>query len=82
LAPSLWVYDELAQAKTRELLDNLMQGMSKRREALGIVISTQAPDDDHPLSQLIEKSGTDETTLIQLHAAFDSARIPPPASGV
>lgn len=74
LAPSLWIYDELAQAKTRELLDNLMQGMSKRAEALGVVISTQAPDDEHPLSQLIddaisEADNPERTTYLQLHAA-------------
>ena len=71
LAPSLWVYDELAQAKSRELLDNLMQGMSKRKEALGIVISTQAATDSHPLSQLIDDAaaGNEASTLLQLHAA-------------
>ena len=71
LAPSLWVYDELAQAKSRELLDNLMQGMSKRQEALGIVISTQAATDSHPLSQLIDDAaaGNEASTLLQLHAA-------------
>lgn len=54
LAPTLWVYDELAQAKDRELLDNLQTAMGKRDRSLGIVISTQAPDDEHPLSQLID----------------------------
>jgi phage terminase large subunit-like protein len=73
IAPSLWVYDELAQAKTRELLDNLLQGMSKRKEALGIVISTQAPEDSHPLSLLIDDAltGADPTTYLQLHCAYD-----------
>jgi phage terminase large subunit-like protein len=71
LAPSLWVYDELAQAKTRELLDNLMQGMSKRKEALGMIISTQAPDDDHPLSILIDDglTGSDPSIHVDLLAA-------------
>ena len=61
LAPSLFAYDELAQAKDRVLLDNLINGLGKRKEALGIVISTQAPDDEHPLSQLIDDglSGVD-----------------------
>ena len=70
-APSLWVYDELAQAQDGELLDNLMQGMSKRDEALGIVLSTQARDDLHPLSQLIDDglSGVDPSTYVQLIAA-------------
>ena len=54
LAPSLWVYDELAQAKDRVLLDNLQTAMGKRKRSLGVIISTQAPSDDHPLSQLID----------------------------
>jgi phage terminase large subunit-like protein len=71
LAPSLFVYDELAQAKDRVLLDNLINGLGKRKEALGIVISTQAPDDEHPLSQLIDDglSGSDPSTYVQLICA-------------
>jgi phage terminase large subunit-like protein len=71
LAPSLWVYDELAQAKDRTLLDNLIEGMGKRSEALGIVISTQAPTDDHPLSLLIDDAltGADPSTVVHLLAA-------------
>lgn len=71
LAPSLFVYDELAQAKDRILLDNLVNGLGKRKEALGLIISTQAPDDEHPLSQMIDDglSGTDPATFVQLLAA-------------
>jgi phage terminase large subunit-like protein len=71
LAPSLWAYDELAQAKDRTLLDNLINGLGKRKEALGLVISTQAPDDDHPLSQMIDDglSGVDPSMYVQLDAA-------------
>lgn len=75
LAPSLFAYDELAQAKDRTLLDNLINGLGKRKEALGIVISTQAPDDDHPLSQLIDDglSGADPSILVDLAAAPKNA---------
>lgn len=68
LAPSLWVYDELAQAEDRTLLDNLIEGMGKRREALGLIISTQARSDDHPLSELMDDGlvGEDESTHVQL----------------
>lgn len=71
LSPSLFVYDELAQAKDRTLLDNLINGLGKRTEALGLIISTQAPDDYHPLSQLIDDgmSGRDPSTFVQLIAA-------------
>lgn len=74
-APSLWVYDELAQAKDRRLLDNLLQGMSKRDESLGIVLSTQAATDDHPLSELIDDglSGVDPSVFVQLISAPEDA---------
>ena len=75
LAPSLWIYDELAQAKDSELLQSLRTGMGKRVRSLGLVISTQAPDDEHPLSQLIDEglSGDDPTILVHLTAAPDDA---------
>lgn len=71
LAPSLWIYDELAQARDRRLLDNLLEGMGKRDESLGMVISTQAPDDDHPLSQLIDDGleCSDGSIVVHLTAA-------------
>ena len=75
LAPSLWVYDELAQAKDRELLDGLMTSMGKRARSLGIVISTQAPRGDHPLSQLIDDglTGADPGIYVKLISAPDDA---------
>jgi phage terminase large subunit-like protein len=83
LAPSLWIYDELAQAKDRELLDNLMTAMGKRKSSLGLVISTQAPENEHPLSQLIDDglSGADPSIIVHLTCAppdadpFDEATI-------
>ncbi len=71
LAPSLWIFDELAQVNDRTLLDNLLEGMGKRSEALGIVISTQAKDDHHPLSQLIDDAqrGGDPSVYVHLMAA-------------
>jgi len=75
LAPSLFCYDELAQAKDRVLLDNLVNGLGKRKEALGLVISTQAPDDEHPLSQLIDEGlrHEDGPLYVQLLAAPEDA---------
>lgn len=71
LAPSFWAYDELAQAKDRELLDNLMTAMGKRNRTLGFIISTQAATDEHPLSQLIDDglSGVDPSILVRLTTA-------------
>lgn len=75
LAPSLWIYDEFAQAKNAELLDNLRTAMGKRTRSLGIVISTQAANDQHPLSELIDDAllGTDPSVYVQLRAAPEDA---------
>lgn len=73
LAPSLWVYDELAQAKDRDLLDNLITAMGKRDRALGVIISTQAPNDEHPLSQLIDDAEQDPSVMVRLLSAPDEA---------
>lgn len=75
LAPSLWVYDELAQAKDRVLLDNLITAMGKRKRTLGVIISTQAPNDEHPLSQLIDDglTGADPSILVRLTSAPEEA---------
>lgn len=71
LSPTLAIYDELAQARDRELLDNLVNGLGKRAEALMLVISTQAADDDHPLSVMIDDGlrGTDPSIFVQLISA-------------
>lgn len=71
LAPLLWVYDELAQVQNPELLENLRTGMGKRKESLGIVISTQAEDDNHVLSRLIDDGlkGIDSSVLVHLTTA-------------
>jgi phage terminase large subunit-like protein len=71
LAPSFWCFDELAQTKDRKLFDSLQTAMGKRKRALGVVISTQAADNEHPLSELIDYGlrGTDPTILVHLRAA-------------
>lgn len=71
LSPTLWCYDELAQVQDAELLENLRTAMGKRRESLGVVISTQAATDDHALSRIIDDglSGVDPSILVHLTAA-------------
>ena len=54
LSPSFWMFDEFAQAPNSDLLDNLRTAMGKRSESLGVIISTQAANDQHPLSQMID----------------------------
>jgi len=54
LSPSFIIYDELSQAKDRELYDNLVTGTGARKEPLAIVISTQSPDPNHIMSELVD----------------------------
>jgi len=71
LAPSVIVADEVGTWTNLELLDNLMTGMGKRARSLAVVISTQAGDDQHPFSLLVDDAlrGLDPSIYIQLLAA-------------
>jgi len=71
LSPTLWIFDEFAQAPNTDLLDNLRTAMGKRRESLGVIISTQAATDQHPLSQMIDDAllEQDPSVYVQLAAA-------------
>lgn len=82
LNPSLWVYDELAQAKKRDLLDALQTSQGGRAEPLGIIISTQSPKPTHPLSELIDLGDKiaqgiidDPTFVCHVYAAPDDCEI-------
>ncbi len=68
LAPSFWIADEVAQWRSRELWDNLRTGMAKRRHALGVTISTQAADDHHFWSEMLDAEPA-PSVYIQCHAA-------------
>lgn len=70
-APSFFVYDEYGQANDDALLSTLITGGGKRKESLGVIISTQAPDDVAPLSQLMDDAlrGDDLHIYCQLIAA-------------
>lgn len=74
LAPSFWIADEVAQWRKRDLWDNLATGMGKRRDALGVTISTQAADDIHFLSEMIDAE-EDPSTYVQLHAAPEDCKL-------
>jgi phage terminase large subunit-like protein len=54
LNPSFCVYDELGQTGSRELYDAMDTAMGARKEPMLLVISTQAADDNWPMSQLID----------------------------
>lgn len=77
LSPSFWVFDEFAQAPNSDLLNNLRTAMGKRSESLGVIISTQAANDQHPLSQMIDDAalGEDPSVYLQLASAPDDADI-------
>lgn len=70
LNPSLWIYDELAQARNQELYEVMNSSQGARDEPLGIIISTQSPDPEHPLSKLIDDGleANDLRTLVHLYA--------------
>ena len=69
--PSLVIYDELAQAKNRDLYDVLDTSFGAHDEPLFIAISTQSNDPEHVLSKLIDDglSGADPSIVCHLYAA-------------
>ena len=71
--PSVVIYDELAQAKSRDLYDVLDTSFGARQEPLFITISTQSNDPEHILSRLIDDglSGVDPSIVCHLYAADD-----------
>jgi phage terminase large subunit-like protein len=75
LNPTVVIYDELAQARDRDLYDVLDTSMGAREEPLFITISTQSNDPLHILSQIIDDGlrGNDPTTVTHLYAVPDDA---------
>ena len=61
----------LRRRKTARLFDNLRTAMGKRNRSLGVVISTQAADDTHPLSELIDdaQKNPDRSMVLHLRSA-------------
>jgi phage terminase large subunit-like protein len=75
--PTVVIYDELAQAKSRDLYDVLDTSFGAREEPLFIVISTQSNDPEHILSQLIDDglSGADPSIVCHLYAADEDCAL-------
>ena len=73
--PTVVIYDELAQAKNRDLYDAFDTSFAAREEPLFVVISTQSNDPQHPLSILIDDglSGRNDTIVVHLYAGPDDA---------
>lgn len=70
-SPTVVIYDELAQAKSRTLYDVFDTSFGAREEPLFIAISTQSNDPEHILSKLIDDglSGADPSIICHLYAA-------------
>lgn len=71
LNPSFAIFDELAQARNRELYDVIDTSFGARAEPLFVVISTQSNDPEHVLSKLIDDGlGSEDPTIVcHLYAA-------------
>ncbi|MGX9442316.1 terminase large subunit [Nitrobacteraceae bacterium UC4446_H13] len=71
LNPTFVVFDELAQAKNRELYDVLDTSFGARADPLFVVISTQSNDPEHILSKLIDDglNANDPRIVCHLYAA-------------
>lgn len=52
--PTFVIYDELAQAKSRELYDVMATSFGAQEEGLLLVISTQSSDPEHIMSELVD----------------------------
>src|SRR4249919_2567812 len=75
--PSLVIYDELAQAKNRDLYDVLDTSFGAREEPLFVTISTQSNDPEHILSKLIDDglAKTDPAIVCHLYAADEGCAL-------
>jgi len=73
LNPTVVIYDELAQAKSRDLFDVLDTSMGAREEPLFIIISTQSADPQHTLSLIVDDGlrGKDPAVVVHLYAVDD-----------
>ena len=78
----LVVYDELAQARNAALYDALMTSLGAQIDPLMMIISTQAPANDHILSELIDyglkiRAGEfeDDSFTVHLFAANDNCKL-------
>lgn len=74
--PTVVIYDELAQAKSRDLYDVLDTSMGARAEPLFVVISTQSNDPEHILSKLIDDGlhAADPTIVCHLYEVSEDAK--------
>lgn len=82
LNPTFAIFDELAQAKSRELYDVLDTSFGARAEPLFVVISTQSNDPEHILSKLIDDglNAKDPTIVCHLYEIPETDDVFDPAN--
>jgi phage terminase large subunit-like protein len=75
--PSVVIYDELAQARDRDLYDVLDTSFGARAEPLFVTLSTQSNDPEHVLSKLIDDgiAGLDPSIICHLYAADEDCAL-------
>lgn len=75
--PTVVIFDELAQAKSRDLYDVLDTSFGARAEPLFVTISTQSNDPEHVLSKLIDDglADVDPTIVCHLYAAQEDCEL-------
>jgi phage terminase large subunit-like protein len=75
--PSVVIFDELAQAKGRDLYDVLDTSFGARDEPLFIIMSTQSNDPEHIMSKLIDDglAKTDPSICCHLYAADEDCNL-------
>lgn len=75
--PTVVIYDELAQAKSRDLFDVLDTAMGARSEPLFVTISTQSNDPEHVFSKMVDDglNSGDPRIVCHLYAVPDEADI-------
>lgn len=81
LTPSLWIGDEAAEYKGR-FLTKLTSAMAKRREALGVIISTPADNPDNiygeklaHAQEVLKGSAIDDATVAMLYGIDEDDQI-------
>jgi phage terminase large subunit-like protein len=76
-SPSVVIYDELAQSKSRNLYDAFDTAFGARIEPLFIAISTQSNDPEHILSKLIDDGvlGLDPSIICHLYCADEGCAL-------
>jgi phage terminase large subunit-like protein len=76
-SPSVVIYDELAQARNRDLYDVLDSSIGARAEPLFCIISTRSNDPEHIFSRPIDDglSKTDSSIICHLHAADEGCEL-------